>query len=285
MISDPPQQDGDILDLFSRKKKNTEAEDVLRISDHDLYHRPEKEKKPAKVYGLLFIILCAAAAVFLLISDSEQEDLASEQQNLIAVAEEQTQTVEEPTQEIPEGSENGLPEVTTVIPDYNQQPGQARIEYRRYEINSIVYEIRNDAAFVIGTVGKKKNIKYLTIDSSVKYMYPVVEICEGAFSGCSRLLRVHIPDSVIIIRESAFENCKKLELVRMSEGLITIEGRVFAGCAALKSLKFPVTVKELQADVFEGAVKLAKLRIPESCRIPEGDDPFGLGEKLKIELY
>ena len=71
----------------------------------------------------------------------------------------------------------------------------------------------------------------------------------------------------------------------MSEGLITIEGRVFAGCAALKSLKFPSTVKELRADVFEGAEKLSKLRIPESCRIPEGDDPFGLGEKLKIEFY
>ena len=113
MISDLPQQDGDILDLFSRKKKNTEAEDELRISDHDLYHRPEKEKKPAKVYGLLFIILCAAAAVFLLISDSEQEDLASEQQNLIAVAEEQTQTVEEQTQDIPEGKQR----IQQVLPD------------------------------------------------------------------------------------------------------------------------------------------------------------------------
>ena len=273
------------MDLFSRKKQNTEAEDELSIPDSDLYLRPKKEKKPAKVYGLLFIILCAVAAVFLLVSDSELEEKAAEPSALTSTAGERQPEAVEEQQEIYEGPEELPSETVTVIPDYNQQPGQATVEYRRYQIGSIIYEIRNDAAFVIGTVGNTKNVKYLTIESSVRYMYPVVEICEGAFRDCSRLLRVHIPDSVIIIRESAFENCKKLELVSMSEGLITIEGRVFAGCAALKSLKFPSTVKELRADVFEGAEKLSKLRIPESCRIPEGDDPFGLGEKLKIEVY
>lgn len=273
------------LDLFSRKKQNTEDPDELEIRDSDLYLKPKKETRPAKVYGLLFILLCAVALVVLLISDKEPEEEPEEPQVLISAAEEPEENLQEIGQE--ESAEELLtgPVNEPEIPDYNQQPGQATVEYRRYEINTVIYEIRNDAAFVVGTVGNRKSIKYLTIESSVRYMYPVVEICEGAFRDCTKLLRVHIPDSVLIIRESAFENCSRLELVRMSKGLITMEGRVFAGCAALKSLEFPATVKELRADVFEGAAKLTKLKIPESCRIPEGEDPFGLGEKLKIEFY
>ena len=147
-----------------------------------------------------------------------------------------------------------------------------------------MYELRDTAAYVVGSVGGAKDMKYLTIEKSVKNC-PVVEICEGAFIDCTKLQKVHIPDSVIIIRDSAFENCAKLENVRMSEKLITMGRRVFAGCSSLKSLKFPATVKELSADVFEGAVSLTNLRIPESCTIPEGDDPFGVGTDLIIDIY
>lgn len=269
------------MDLFFRKKQNTDDEDELSIRDSDLYLKPRKEKRPAKAYGLLFIILCVCAAVFLIVSYSGAEEEQPEDTTDPVLFEEPQEEVLEEQVEEPEPEPVSEP----VIPDYDQQPGQAKVEYRRYEINTVIYEIRNDAAFVVGTVGNRKSIKYLTIESSVRYMYPVVEICEGAFKDCGKLLRVHIPDSVIIIRESAFENCKRLELVRLSNSLITVEGRVFAGCPAIKSLKFPASVKELRADVFEGDTKLTKLRIPESCRIPEGDDPFGLGEKLKIEIY
>ena len=272
------------MNLFSRKKHDIDEEDELELKDADLYLKPKKEKTPAKVYGLLFIIFLIAGIIALLVFDSEPEEEPAAPEVLISVAGEAEDELEETVQEDLPEEPQAEPVNEAVIPDYNQQPGQAKVEYRRYEINTVVYEIRNDAAFVVGTVGNKKSIKYLTIESSVRYMYPVVEICEGAFSNCGKLLRVHIPDSVIIIRESAFENCKRLELVRMSENLITIEGRVFAGCPAIKSLKFPASVKELRADVFEGDIKLTRLRIPESCRIPEGDDPVGLGEKLKIEI-
>lgn len=273
------------MDLFFLKKQNTETEDELKIRASDLFIKPKKEKRPAKAYGLIFILLCTIAAAVLLVSDNEP---AEEDERQVAVV----MPVEGVREELPDQMPDMPPEEPseevreeTVIPDYNQQPGQAKIEYRRYEINNVIYEIRNDAAFVVGTVGNTKNIRYLTIASSIRYMYPVVEIGPEAFSGCGRLLRLHIPDSVLIIREGAFENCSKLEQVRMSESLITIEDRVFAGCVALKSLRFPATVRELSADVFEGASSLSSLKIPAGCRIPEGEDPFGLGLKLKIDVY
>ena len=147
------------MDLFIHKKQNTEAEDEMSILDSDLYLRPKKEKKPAKVYGLLFIILCAAAAVFILISDSEPEEKAATPSALISIAEGRQPEAAEEQQEIDEGLEELPTEAATVIPDYNQQPGQATVEYRRYQIGSIIYEIRNDAAFVVGTVGNTKNVK------------------------------------------------------------------------------------------------------------------------------
>ena len=257
------------MDLFSRKKQNTEDADEMEIREPELFIRPKREKHPARIFSLLFVLLFSAAVIALLLSDRERA----------------VETAEVPVETAAPVETLATPEVELVIPDYNQQPEQAQIDYPKVEKNSVVYEIRNNAAYVVGSIGGAKNMKYLTIEKSVRKQYPVVEICEGAFKDCVKLQKVHIPDSVIIIRDSAFENCEKLEQVRMSEGLVTIGKRVFAGCASLKSLKFPASVKELSADVFEGALSLTDLRIPENCAIPAGEDPFGLGDSLMIEIY
>ena len=257
------------MDLFSRKKQNTAEEDVIKVDDANLSVSPKKERSPARIFSLVFVLLFFAAVIALLFSDRES-------------AVEDTET---PAEVAAPAETHMVTDTGVVIPDYNQQPKQAQIEYPKVEKNSVVYEIRNNAAYVVGSVGGAKNMKYITIEKSIRKQYPVVEICEGAFRDCAKLQKVHIPDSVIIIRDSAFENCERLEQVRMSEGLVTMGSRVFAGCSSLKSLKFPASVKELSADVFEGAESLTSLRIPANCVIPDGADPFGLGDRLLIETY
>ncbi len=257
------------MNLFSWKKHSSEEENAEKAEGADLSARPEKEKSPARIFSLLFVLLFVAALIVLLFSDRE----SGEKETVI------------PAETAVPAEAQAVQDSGVVIPDYNQQPEQAQIEYPKVEKNSVVYEIRNNAAYAVGSVGGAKNMKYLTIEKTVRNQYPVVEICEGAFKDCVRLQKVHIPDSVIIIRDSAFENCERLETVRMSESVVTVGSRVFAGCSSLKSLKFPATVKELSADVFKGAESLTSLRIPASCVIPDGSDPFGLGDKLLIETY
>ena len=137
---------------------------------------------------------------------------------------------------------------------------------------------------MVGTVGNSKNVKYLTVEQSLFYTYPVVEICEEAFSGCTKLLKIHIPDSVIIIGPRAFFGCERLEKIRLSQELITVGEHAFAGCSSLQSIEMPPPVRDLSADVFEGDTALTRIRIHSSCRLPEGDDPFGLGEKAVLEI-
>ena len=253
--------------LLKNREEGSAPEEKIR--SRDLYIRPHKEKKPGKIYGLLFIALCIAGFFFLLRKDAEERpepDL-------------RTETNEEIMEVIPEEK----PEIT--IPSYSQNPGQAQVTYERYEINSIVYEVRGAAAYVVGTVGNSKSVKYLTVEQTVMFSYPVVEICEEAFRDCTKLLKIHIPDSVIILGDRAFYNCERLEKVRLSEKLVTVGAQAFAYCTSLQTLTVPSSVKELTADVFEGDKALLKVTLPSACRIPSGDDPFRMGEQLVLDWY
>ena len=249
-----------------KQDNGTQSDEKLRWSD--LYIRPAKEKRPGKIYGVLFILLCLAGFAYLLRNDAEEPE-----ETLPPVVNE-TVTVSEPEERI---------EIT--IPDYSQTPGQAQVHYERYEINSIVYEVRGSAAYVVGTIGNNKSVKYLTVEQSLFYSYPVVEICEEAFRDCIKLLKIHIPDSVIIIGDRAFYNCERLEKIRLSEELITVGDRAFAGCTSLQTIHIPSAVKELTAGTFEGDSALIRIEYPTGCRIPEGSDPFGLGEALILDQY
>ena len=88
--------------------------------------------------------------------------------------------------------------------------------------------------------------------------YTVVSIGERAFSGCSNLTNVFIPDSIKNINAKAFLNCTNLETVTVSEN-ITINDQAFSGCSKLSTLKIkmnnngqisPIPVYDI--DVFNG---------------------------------
>ena len=65
--------------------------------------------------------------------------------------------------------------------------------------------------------------------------YPVEEIGERAFDGCSGLTGVKIPDSVRIIGYMAFNGCSGIENVTIPKCVTKITNYAFAGCSRLKS--------------------------------------------------
>lgn len=86
----------------------------------------------------------------------------------------------------------------------------------------------------------------MTIPATVSYMggtYNVKTIASGAFSGCSGLHSVYIPNTVTEIGEGTFSNCSFLRSVHLSENLLTIRSMAFSYCTHLTSIFIPSTVE------------------------------------------
>ena len=64
----------------------------------------------------------------------------------------------------------------------------------------------------------------------------MVTIGSGAFSGCSTLPSVTLPNTVKTIYSYAFQNCVELKEIDLSNQLKTIGFQAFRGCNALKTI-------------------------------------------------
>jgi len=83
-----------------------------------------------------------------------------------------------------------------------------------------------------------------------------------AFSSCSKLASVSIPDSVISIGESAFYSCKGLTSMVLPKGLTRLEASVFTACVKLKSVEVPDGVTQIGPQAFYNCADLRQVNIP-----------------------
>ncbi len=72
-------------------------------------------------------------------------------------------------------------------------------------------------------------------------VYTVTEIGVAAFSGCTELISITIPDSVTIIRTHAFQNTR-LTSVTIPDSVTTIDTAAFRKCITLTSVTIPSSV-------------------------------------------
>ena len=91
----------------------------------------------------------------------------------------------------------------------------------------------------------------------------VVRIGEGAF-WATRLTSVTIPGSVTSVGQYAFNACTSLENAVISGGVTNIAEGVFKGCAALTSVTIPDSVTSIGKSAFRDCCKLTGLTIPDS---------------------
>ena len=85
-----------------------------------------------------------------------------------------------------------------------------------------------------------------------------------AFSGCTGLANVAIPDSVTSIGGSAFEGCSNLTSVTIPDSVTSIGESAFYGCSNLTSVTIPDSVTSIGESAFEGCTGLTSITIPDS---------------------
>ena len=94
--------------------------------------------------------------------------------------------------------------------------------------------------------------------------YPVRSIGEWAFSGCSGLTSVTIPDSVTSIGYEAFSGCSGLTNVTIGNGVTRIGEWAFSGCSGLTSVTIGNGVTSIEWRAFFGCCGLTSVTIPDS---------------------
>ena len=91
---------------------------------------------------------------------------------------------------------------------------------------------------------KSKDITDYAINENCKV------ICSYAFSGCSGLTSITIPDSVTSIGDSAFYGCSGLTNIIIPDSVTTIGYSAFCGCSGLTSITIPDSVTIIGSSAF-----------------------------------
>lgn len=101
---------------------------------------------------------------------------------------------------------------------------------------------------------------------SVKLPESLSQIGRDAFSKCTSLTNIHLPESLESISRSVFEGCTALRSVVIPGKVTVIESCAFAQCAQLKDIMIPETVTSIGGGAFTECINLSNVAIPESVQ-------------------
>ena len=107
----------------------------------------------------------------------------------------------------------------------------------------------------------------IVIPETVNYngeTYSVTSIGNGAFSYCSSLTNIEIPNSVTSIGNYAFRGCSALTSIVIPNGVTSIAEYLFDQCSALTTIEIPNSVTSIKSYAFNGCSALTSIDIPKS---------------------
>ena len=105
---------------------------------------------------------------------------------------------------------------------------------------------------------------YCTSLTSINIPNSVTSIGDGAFWGCSGLTSINIPNSVTTIGSCAFGDCSNLPSITIPESMTSIGKQTFSYWDGLKSISIPNSVKSIEEYAFFGCTGLTSITIPNS---------------------
>ena len=91
----------------------------------------------------------------------------------------------------------------------------------------------------------------------------VMRIGDYAFSGCSNLTSINIPEGVTSIGGGAFYRCSSLASINIPEGVTSIKYDTFARCSSLTSITLPESMTVIEEFAFYECRSLTSITLPE----------------------
>ncbi len=134
--------------------------------------------------------------------------------------------------------------------NFNSTEKTATVTYR--------YDNTNNSKAYSGEVVIPEKVTYKEVE------YSVTSIDDYAFSHCSGLTSVTIPNSVTSIGEGAFLYCSGLTSVTIPNSVTSIGNDAFWGCSGLTSVTIPNSVTSIGNSAFNSCSGLTSVTIPNS---------------------
>ena len=110
-------------------------------------------------------------------------------------------------------------------------------------VTSIGYEAFSDCS----------EITKITIPNSV------TSIGNGAFGGCSGLTSINIPNDITIIDCNTFFRCTGLTSITIPNNVTEIDGSAFSNCRGLTSINIPNSVTVIGTGAFSGCINIKSI--------------------------
>ena len=155
-------------------------------------------------------------------------------------------------------------ETHTHVKDSNGLEFRLNADRKSYSVTGI--DIWNDTDIVI---------------PSVCNGLPVTIIGDRAFSSCTSLTSIVIPDGVTSIGDSAFSYCASLTSVVIPDSVTSIGDYAFSSCHSLTSVVIPDSVTSIGDHAFSSCASLTSIEIPDSVT-SIGDYAFSYCDSLTI---
>jgi hypothetical protein len=93
----------------------------------------------------------------------------------------------------------------------------------------------------------------------------------AAFSGCTNLSSVTLPNELQLISEDAFSYCRSLKNIRIPEGVLFIKSRAFFGCTGLTEISIPKNVDAIGNAAFSNCTGLTDVTITAGSKTVYSD--------------
>ena len=144
-----------------------------------------------------------------------------------------------------------------------------------FEVDGIYYNIISVNDLTVAVTYKGNSYDEISNEYSGEVIIPetiaykskvlkVTSIGRSAFSDCSGLTSIEIPNSVTTIGEYAFEYCFGLTSITIPNSVTRIGGSAFYGCSSLTSIEIPNSVTSIGYRAFSGCFGLTSIEIPNS---------------------